>query len=129
MLSEHEWIAADQQFFGQPNTSYDFKATDPVEASKRIGKLEEARSKLGKSINKRAMKMLGKAEEQVCFRNCNSLLEGSRNACLQLWEVEQVYAAVCLVLCDLRLHLCWCYNLITSILTVHIGAGCGGVNF
>ncbi|XP_043213989.1 structural maintenance of chromosomes protein 2-like [Amphibalanus amphitrite] len=64
MLSEHEWIAADQQFFGQPNTSYDFKATDPVEASKRIGKLEEARSKLGKSINKRAMKMLGKAEEQ-----------------------------------------------------------------
>ena len=65
MLSEHEWIAADQQFFGQPNTSYDFKATDPVDASKRIGKLEEARSKLGKSINKRAMKMLGKAEEQV----------------------------------------------------------------
>ncbi|XP_037081717.1 structural maintenance of chromosomes protein 2-like, partial [Pollicipes pollicipes] len=64
MLSDHEWIATDQQFFGQPNTAYDFKATDPVEASKRIVKLEEARSKLGKNVNMRAMKMLGKAEEQ-----------------------------------------------------------------
>ncbi|XP_037082943.1 structural maintenance of chromosomes protein 2-like [Pollicipes pollicipes] len=64
MLSDHEWIATDQQFFGQPNTAYDFKATDPVEASRRIVKLEEARSKLGKNVNMRAMKMLGKAEEQ-----------------------------------------------------------------
>jgi len=64
MLAEHAWIEADQQFFGQPSTSYDFKATDPHEASKRIGKLEEARTKLGKNVNMRAMKMLGKAEEQ-----------------------------------------------------------------
>lgn len=64
MLEEHEWIHDDRKFFGQANTAYDFKATDPAEAGRRISKLEGTKEKLAKSVNMRAMNMLGKAEEQ-----------------------------------------------------------------
>ncbi|XP_064086930.1 structural maintenance of chromosomes protein 2-like [Macrobrachium nipponense] len=64
MLAEHEWISDDRKFFGQPNTSYDFAANDPVEAGRKITKLEETKAKLSKNVNFRAMNMLGKAEEQ-----------------------------------------------------------------
>lgn len=64
MLAEHEWISEDRKFFGQPNTSYDFAANDPVEAGRKITKLEETKVKLSKNVNMRAMNMLGKAEEQ-----------------------------------------------------------------
>jgi len=64
MLEEHEWINDDRKFFGQANTAYDFKATDPAEAGRRIQKLEGTKEKLSKSVNMRAMNMLGKAEEQ-----------------------------------------------------------------
>ena len=66
MLSEYEWIVEDRKFFGQPNTAYDFQANDPVEAGRKITKLEETKTKLSKSVNMRAMTLLGKAEEQVC---------------------------------------------------------------
>ncbi|XP_076058324.1 structural maintenance of chromosomes 2 [Oratosquilla oratoria] len=64
MLAEHEWIAEDRKFFGQPNTGYDFAANDPQEAARKISKLEETKTKLSKNVNMRAMNMLGKAEEQ-----------------------------------------------------------------
>ncbi len=64
MLEEYEWIADDRKFFNQPNTAYDFKANDPKEAGKAIQKLTETKNKLEKSVNMRAMTMLGKAEEQ-----------------------------------------------------------------
>jgi len=64
MLEEHSWIQEDRKFFGQQNTAYDFKATDPSEAGRRIAKLEGTKDKLAKSVNMRAMNMLGKAEEQ-----------------------------------------------------------------
>lgn len=64
LLNAHEWIAEDRKFFGKPNTGYDFSANDPVEAGRRITRLEEAKTKLSKNVNMRAMNMLGKAEEQ-----------------------------------------------------------------
>ena len=64
MEEQHEWIKEDRKFFGQPNTHYDFKATDPKEAGQRIQKLEATKDKLSKNVNMRAMNMLGKAEEQ-----------------------------------------------------------------
>jgi len=64
MVEQHEWIKEDRKFFGQPNTHYDFKATDPKEAGQRIQKLEATKDKLSKNVNMRAMNMLGKAEEQ-----------------------------------------------------------------
>jgi structural maintenance of chromosome 2 len=65
MLSEHAWILEEKKYFGQQNTTYDFKSSDPKEAGRRIQKLQETKDKLSKSVNMRAMNMLGKAEEQV----------------------------------------------------------------
>ena len=64
MLSDHQWINEDRKYFGQVNSTYDFKANDPVEAGRKIQKLEGTKDKLSKSVNMRAMNMLGKAEEQ-----------------------------------------------------------------
>merc|ERR1719361_1530564 len=64
MLAKYDWIAVDMRFFGQPNTAYDFKANDPKEAQKKIQKLEATKEQLSKTVNMRAMNMLGKAEEQ-----------------------------------------------------------------
>ncbi len=66
MLRNYDWIADEKKYFGQPNTAFDFKATDPKEAGKRIQKLTETKEKLSKNVNMRAMNMLTKAEEQVC---------------------------------------------------------------
>lgn len=64
MLAKYEWIASDRQYFGRANTAYDFAANDPREVARRLGKLQEQQGKLGKSVNMRAMNMLGKAEEK-----------------------------------------------------------------
>lgn len=65
MLQEHDWIHSERQFFGQPNTSYDFKTNNPREAGQRLKKLEETTTKLERNVNKRAMNMLNEAEERV----------------------------------------------------------------
>ncbi|MEQ2167610.1 Structural maintenance of chromosomes protein 2 [Goodea atripinnis] len=65
MLEEHDWIHSERQFFGQPNTSYDFKTNNPREAGQRLKKLEETTSKLERNVNKRAMNMLNEAEERI----------------------------------------------------------------
>ena len=67
MLETCDWIVDERKFFGQANSSYDFNANDPREANKRMHKLQETKEKLAKSVNMRAMNMLGKAEEQVKF--------------------------------------------------------------
>lgn len=41
MLAKYEWIATDKQYFGKPNTAYDFEASDPKEAGRRLAKLQE----------------------------------------------------------------------------------------
>ena len=41
MLTKYEWISSDRQFFGQPNTAYDFEASDMKEVSRRLGKMQE----------------------------------------------------------------------------------------
>ena len=41
MLAKYEWIATDKQFFGQPNTAYDFNASSSKEVSRRLAKLQE----------------------------------------------------------------------------------------
>ena len=65
MLGKYDWIRSEREYFGLPNTAYDFNATDPREASRKLAKLEETRDKLSKNVNMRAMNMLGKAEEKV----------------------------------------------------------------
>ena len=65
MLAKHDWISTEKEYFGQANTAYDFNATDPKEAQRKLVKLEETKDKLSKNVNMRAMTMLGKAEEKV----------------------------------------------------------------
>lgn len=65
MIAEYQWIDSERQFFGQPNTAYDFAANNMNEVSRRLTKLQETKDKLGKNVNMRAMNMLGKAEEKV----------------------------------------------------------------
>lgn len=67
MLQNYDWIADEKKYFGKPNTAYDFKENDPKECERRIQKLTDTKDKLAKSVNMRAMNMLGKAEEQVCI--------------------------------------------------------------
>ncbi len=90
MMEKYEWISVDRRFFGEAGSAYDFKATDPREAAKRIQKLEENmvclnftrlratyfihtvrinlyhvyQEKLEGNVNMRAMHMLDKAEAQ-----------------------------------------------------------------
>ncbi|NWT67502.1 SMC2 protein, partial [Prunella himalayana] len=64
MLTEHKWIASDKPLFGQPNTAYDFKSSNPKEASQKLQKLQEHKEKLGRNVNTRAMNMLSDAEER-----------------------------------------------------------------
>ena len=64
MLGKYEWIASEKQFFGQPNTAYDFSAND-MDIGRKLTKLEETKDRLAKNVNMRAMNMLGKAEEKV----------------------------------------------------------------
>lgn len=65
MLQEHDWIHSERQFFGKPNTPYDFETNNPREAGQRLKKLEETTTKLERNVNKRAMNMLNEAEERV----------------------------------------------------------------
>lgn len=76
MLEEHDWIHSERQFFGQPNTSYDFKTNNPREAGQRLKKLEETTTKLERNVNKRAMNMLNEAEERV---------RTDKSGCGRLW--------------------------------------------
>ena len=74
MLQKYEWIQNERQFFGQANTAYDFAANDMKVISKRLGKLQETKEKLGKKVNMRAMNMLEKAEEKVLHLYVHCLL-------------------------------------------------------
>ncbi|NWY42647.1 SMC2 protein, partial [Sylvia atricapilla] len=64
MLKEYKWIASDKPLFGQPNTAYDFKSSNPKEASQKLQKLQEHKEKLGRNVNVKAMNMLSDAEER-----------------------------------------------------------------
>ncbi|XP_071446433.1 structural maintenance of chromosomes protein 2 [Hetaerina americana] len=62
--SKYEWIQTDKQFFGQPNTEYDFNNIDTEETRKRIASLTEVKEKLSRNVDSRSMGVLGKVEEQ-----------------------------------------------------------------
>lgn len=74
-LRKYEWIETDRQFFGQPDGMYDFKENNPQEAQKRVSRLKETKEKLSRTVNVRAMNLLGKEEEQVYYNiYCTALI-------------------------------------------------------
>ncbi|KAM9701020.1 structural maintenance of chromosomes protein 2 isoform 2-T4 [Dama dama] len=64
MLKDYDWITVEKHLFGQPNSTYDFKANNPKEAGERLHKLQEMKEKLGRNVNMRAMNVLTEAEER-----------------------------------------------------------------
>ena len=128
LLAQYEWIATDRQYFGQPNTAYDFETNNPKEASRRVEKLQEqkvstislslflslslsvcvclskcvcmrnfSQDKLSKTVNMRAMNMLGKAEERVrcILRVCSMICR-----CVCVCVCERVRVCVCVCVCN-----------------------------
>jgi len=64
MEQEYAWIEKDRAHFGKPGTDYDFEAQDYTQCKERFGKLATQQSRLSKSINKKAMAMFEKAEQE-----------------------------------------------------------------
>jgi structural maintenance of chromosome 2 len=64
MLREHQWIAAEKQFFGKKNTDFDFAAERMTKIEQRLASLRELQEGLSRSINKKVMAMFEKAESE-----------------------------------------------------------------
>jgi len=64
MEKEHPWIEKDKNIFGKKGTDFDFEANDYGENKKRCDELEKQQNKLSKNINKKAMVMFEKAEQE-----------------------------------------------------------------
>merc|ERR1719401_438955 len=64
MEQQHPWIEKEKGFFGKKGTDFDFEANNYQEDKQRLIDLEKQQSKLGKNINKKAMAMFDKAEQE-----------------------------------------------------------------
>jgi structural maintenance of chromosome 2 len=64
MEQEYPWIEKDRAHFGKPGTDFDFKANNYQECKERFSKLSNQQSRLSKNINRKAMAMFEKAEQE-----------------------------------------------------------------
>merc|ERR1719377_423011 len=64
MEQEYPWMQTESQHFGKKGTDYDFKANDYQQSKERYTKISSQQSRLSKSINKKAMAMFEKAEQE-----------------------------------------------------------------
>uniref|UniRef100_A0A182QA09 Structural maintenance of chromosomes protein n=1 Tax=Anopheles farauti TaxID=69004 RepID=A0A182QA09_9DIPT len=64
MEEKYPWIPEDKQFFGVRNTRYDYNKEDPQEAGRKLKKLQEAKDKMSRNVNQKAMVLLEREEEQ-----------------------------------------------------------------
>jgi structural maintenance of chromosome 2 len=64
MEQQYTWIEKEKQFFGKAGTDFDFEANSYSDNKGRLDGLNEEQKKLGKNINKKAMPMFEKAEQE-----------------------------------------------------------------
>lgn len=64
MMKKYDWIATEKQFFGRPQTDYDFQKTSPKQVDSRLASIKEEQEILSKKINKKVMGMFEKAEQE-----------------------------------------------------------------
>eukprot|EP00929_Paragymnodinium_shiwhaense_P006643 TRINITY_DN11047_c0_g1_i1.p1 TRINITY_DN11047_c0_g1~~TRINITY_DN11047_c0_g1_i1.p1 ORF type:complete len:1201 (+),score=447.04 TRINITY_DN11047_c0_g1_i1:84-3686(+) len=64
MEEEYPWIEKEKSFFGKKGTDFDFQANDYKENKTQLDKLLAKQKNLGKNINKKAMAMFEKAEQE-----------------------------------------------------------------
>ena len=62
MQNEHEWIKAESQFFGKPQTDFDFSVNDPKRAEEELNALMREQQKLEGTINKKVASMISEAD-------------------------------------------------------------------
>merc|ERR1712070_1044098 len=60
----HPWIEKEKHFFGKTGTDFDFEANSYPDNKARLGQLNTQQKTLGKNINKKAMAMFEKAEQE-----------------------------------------------------------------
>mmetsp|Transcript_33990 Transcript_33990/g.79502 ORF Transcript_33990/g.79502 Transcript_33990/m.79502 type:complete len:1210 (-) Transcript_33990:177-3806(-) len=61
---ENPWLEKEKHLFGKKGTDFDFQANNPDEAKGRLNDMESQQKKLSKNINKKAMAMFDKAEQE-----------------------------------------------------------------
>ncbi|KAI6660202.1 Structural maintenance of chromosomes protein 2-like [Oopsacas minuta] len=64
MLQKYNWIATEKQYFGVPNSAFDFNIMEDGTLRTKISSLTKEKEKLTNNVNMRAMTMLGQAEEK-----------------------------------------------------------------
>jgi structural maintenance of chromosome 2 len=64
MEQQHAWIEKEKTFFGKKGTDFDFQANSYKDNKGRLDELSSKQKNLAKSINKKAMAMFEKAEQE-----------------------------------------------------------------
>ena len=84
MLKEHDWIAAEKQYFGVEGTAYEFRqgdpSRDPKMCKRRLAELKSASEKLANRVNMKVMSMFEKAEKEYSdLLQKKQIVEGDRS--------------------------------------------------
>ena len=70
MEKEHEWIPEEQNSFGKPNTSYDFKSQNMAECKSSLKSLTERFQGMKRKVNPKVMNMIDSVEKkEVALKN------------------------------------------------------------
>merc|ERR1711957_847338 len=64
MEQQHPWIEKERHFFGKAGTDFDFEANSYPDNKTRLDEMNAQQKSLGKNINKKAMAMFEKAEQE-----------------------------------------------------------------
>ncbi|KAL3700095.1 hypothetical protein R1sor_018117 [Riccia sorocarpa] len=85
LLEKHEWIAREKHAFGKVGADYDFSTQDPATARQALETLQAQQKDTEKRINKKALTMFDKAEEEY-----NDLIERKRIVQNDKAKIQQV---------------------------------------
>eukprot|EP00946_MAST-07B_sp_MAST-7B-sp1_P003763 g3763.t1 len=79
LVDSNSWIESEKQFFGARGTDYDFSGRDLASARLQLAKLEEQATEMEKTINRKVMGMIQKAEtEYQGLKRKQKMLENDR---------------------------------------------------
>jgi len=62
MITKHAWIETEKEAFGVAGGDYDFEETDPEQSTRHLKDLQAQQLSIAKTINKKVMGMIEKAE-------------------------------------------------------------------
>ena len=79
LVASNPWIDSEKQFFGARGTDYDFSGRDLASARSQLAKLQEQATDMEKTINRKVMGMIQKAEtEYQGLKRKQKMLENDR---------------------------------------------------